>query len=88
VRAVARYLDVDPSFVYEHAAELGARRLGRGSKAALRFNLREVDQWGRSCSASRGSGEAAQRVVKPKPRRRRPASLGSGVELLPVKGAS
>jgi hypothetical protein len=40
---VAGHLHVDISYVYEHAAELGARRLGRGPRARLRFRLDLVD---------------------------------------------
>src|SRR5690242_13253040 len=41
---VAGYLAVDRSYVYEHADELGARRLGTGPKARLRFALEDVDR--------------------------------------------
>ena len=42
-REVAEHMSVDESYVYEHAVELGARRLGAGPKARLRFTLVEVD---------------------------------------------
>ncbi len=41
---VADHLGVEVSYVYEHAAELGARRLGTGPKARLRFRLDLVDE--------------------------------------------
>jgi hypothetical protein len=39
---LAERLGVTRSFVYEHAAELGAFRLGSGPRARLRFDLDEV----------------------------------------------
>lgn len=39
--ALARILDVDRDWVYSHAAELGAVRLG-GPRGRLRFDVREV----------------------------------------------
>jgi hypothetical protein len=86
VDTVARYLGVERSYVYEHAVELGARRLGTGPKARLRFSLADVDER-LSCSRSRGSSEPATRSVEPKRRGRRGRSLGTSVPLLPVKGS-
>lgn len=40
---VARYLGTDVQFVYEHAAQLGGRRLGDGPKARIRFRLAGVE---------------------------------------------
>jgi hypothetical protein len=86
VKATADYLGVDASFVYEHADQLGARRLGSGPKARLRFNLAEVDERLNVCSSGRRSSEAdsASQAVS-RPRRRR--TLGSDVPLLPIRGA-
>lgn len=39
---VARELNVGRQWVYEHAEELGARRLGDGPRARLRFDLETV----------------------------------------------
>ncbi len=39
---VARWWGVDRSWVYNHAAELGARRLGSGRRPRLRFDPDEV----------------------------------------------
>jgi hypothetical protein len=36
---LARALNVSPDYVYAHAADLGAMRLGDGPKARLRFDL-------------------------------------------------
>jgi len=85
VATVADYLAVERGWVYEHAHELGARRLGSGPKAPLRFSLREVDERLRSCSTGRGSRQAASPIAKPNRRRQRAPRLGTGVELLPIK---
>lgn len=82
---VARYLGVERDWVYAHAAELGARRLGTGPKARLRFSLPELDER-LTCSAGRESARAAERVAAPIRRSRRPASLGTEGELLPIRG--
>jgi hypothetical protein len=83
--AVAAFLGVDRSYVYEHAAELGARRLGSGPRARLRFSLEDVNR-AVSCFATRESWEARTPVVEPKRRRRKTGGLGSDVELLPIRG--
>jgi hypothetical protein len=85
VADVAAHLGVDPSYVYAHADELGARRLGSGPKARLRFSLEDVNR-AVSCSVGRESSEAQTPTVEPKRRRRRPGGLGTGIELLPIRG--
>ena len=86
-RTVADYLGVSVAYVYEHADELGARRLGDGPKARLRFSLEEVDLRLTVCPASRESELSGSGVAQPKSRRRRSSGLGSGVELLPIRGS-
>jgi hypothetical protein len=44
VRELARELGVSIDYVYAHAAELGAMRLGSGPKARIRFDLDEARQ--------------------------------------------
>jgi hypothetical protein len=39
---LAEWLNVDRSYSYDHAAELGAMRLGTGPKPRLRFDLEDV----------------------------------------------
>jgi hypothetical protein len=83
---VAEYLSVDRAWVYQHATELGAHRLGNGPKARLRFRLEDVDAALTSLS-SRGSGEAESRVAVPVRRHRQAWSSGTSaasVPLLPV----
>ena len=84
-REVAAHLSVDEGYVYEHAVELGARRLGNGPKARLRFSLTDIDQRLGSCLASRGSEPlGAASMQGSRVRRRRPS--GTSVPLLPIRG--
>jgi hypothetical protein len=39
VAELAKKLGLNPAWVYEHAAELGAKRIGSGPKARIRFEL-------------------------------------------------
>jgi hypothetical protein len=82
---VARYLGVERSYVYEHAVELGARRLGTGPKARLRFSLAEIDER-ISCSTGRGSESDVSPAPVPIRRRRGRRDLGTSVRLLPIRG--
>jgi hypothetical protein len=72
--AVARLLSVDRDWVYAHASELGAIRLG-GAHGRLRFDLRHIEQ--RLASPDRPPA--------PPPPRRRTAlrTPATDVELLP-----
>lgn len=81
---VATLLAVDRAFVYEHAADLGARKLGDGPKARLRFRLEDVEA-ALPCLESRGSQERATPSAKPKQRRRSTTRLGTGASLLPIR---
>ena len=85
VAQLAEWLQVDAAFVYEHAAELGAYRLGSGPRARLRFDLVEVRQRLRPCLVGRGPDalESAS-PLNSRPRRRR--STGTDVVLLPIRG--
>jgi hypothetical protein len=76
--AVARMLGVTRGWVYEHATELGAVRLGAGTRPRLRFDPLRVSQ-------------ALEHGLAPQHERRRPqrahrAPNTSGVELLPIAG--
>ena len=86
-QTLAAYLDVSVAFVYEHAAELGARRLGSGPKARLRFSVAEVDRRLTVCPDSRESETPVSGVAEPQPRRRGASSLGSESKLLPIRGS-
>lgn len=84
---LADFLGVDRDYVYAHADELGAWRLGAGPRARLRFDLEEVRRRLTACPAGRESDAPATRTVEPKVRRRCGPGLGSGVELLPIRGS-
>lgn len=91
---VARELNVGRQWVYEHARELGALRLGKGPRARLRFDLETVFA-ATVCLASKQSdgrnpSPRAKSVSKPEPSRRRlPNHLpepGSILAVRPRKG--
>jgi hypothetical protein len=75
VGALAAELGVSRAYVYEHADELGALRLGKGPKAPLRFDPVAV-RAALSCSGSERSqsqnpsaGGASQQAPAPRGRR-------------------
>ncbi len=77
---VARMLGVDRDWVYAHARELGATRLG-GGRGRLRFDLARIRRYV-ACPANiqgtnAGSGRPSRRLRRAEPKRRR------GVELIP-----
>ncbi len=82
---LAEWLQVDVSYVYEHAAELGAYRLGSGKRARLRFDLEEVRRRLSACTGSSGSSRpvSASGVAS---RRKRRSDTGTNVALLPIRG--
>jgi hypothetical protein len=92
-KTLANWLGVNVSFVYAHAAELGALRLpaakNAGSKTAkprLRFDLEDVKRR-ISCYPGRESeppDPAPQAALRPRRRRR----AGTNVDLLPIRGSS
>ena len=79
VTEVARLLGRGAPWVYEHAAELGAIRMGSGPRARIGFDLSTIEQWKRE-----------HQIVPPqtrKPPRRRPrrSALPSGGNLIPYE---
>ena len=77
---VARRLGMDRSWVYSHAAELGAVRLGTGPNARLRFDPERATRALNPVGDPPPRTEPPRRAVRSRPRRRR-------APLLPVKGA-
>jgi hypothetical protein len=60
-KQLARHLGLNPSWVYEHAEELGAIRFGSGPKARIRFDLHRAtrvleDGLGRRAGTGEGRG--------------------------------
>ena len=87
-REVAAMLGVTRPFVYEHAAELGAIRLGTGPKARLRFDADEVVTRLSACSARRGSEETETPAPTGRNGRRSRSRSGTDAQLLPIRGHS
>lgn len=87
VHVVAGYLGVEAEYVYAHAVELGARRLGTGPRARLRFSLDDVDA-AISCTSGRESSGQVLPAPERKRRPRRRRSSGTSAPLLPIRGAS
>jgi len=76
---VARRHGVTRSWAYDHAADLGAIRLGNGTRARLRFDPTTVAAYltrGRPTAASEQAADPARRL-----RAQRPAT-----PLLPIRG--
>jgi hypothetical protein len=79
---LARRFGIERSWVYSHAIELGAVKLGGGAKPRLRFDpevaARVVQKWGKSRAADppARSGERAGQ----------PQGSEGRVELLPILG--
>jgi hypothetical protein len=77
---LARAVGVSTSHVYSRSSELGARRLGNGPKARLRFDLERAVEAHASCAA----GSAAP--ATPQAAKRRPRRAASSGALLPIRG--
>jgi hypothetical protein len=82
---LADRLGVGRAFVYAHADELGAIRLGSGPKARLRFDAQTAFERLSACSLGRTS-LASEPSQKPVSRRRRRSAMGTNVQLLPIRG--
>lgn len=80
---LARRFGIERSWVYSHAIELGAVKLGSGSKPRLRFDpkvaMRVVQKLGKSGAAD-PPARSGERAGQPQGSRR------SEVSLLPIKG--
>jgi predicted DNA-binding transcriptional regulator AlpA len=62
---VAQRLGVSREWVYEHADDLGASRLGTGARPRLRFPPQVVDQRGNGASVTETPSQQAKRRPKP-----------------------
>jgi hypothetical protein len=80
---LARRLGVDRSWIYAHAIELGAVKLGRGPRPRLRFDPGFATKGFRASVGPRESTKPSQ------PRRRPSTPEGGGdrLPLLPIKGS-
>jgi hypothetical protein len=78
---LARRLGTERSWVYTHAIELGAVKLGGGSRPRLRFDPQLALERIRARAVQNGAEGARQR-----PRPPRPAGSTECSRLLPIKG--
>jgi predicted DNA-binding transcriptional regulator AlpA len=76
VAELARQTGLSRTWIYEHARELGAIRLGDGPRARLRFNPDTVNRL--------LEREPAPRVEPAPAKRRRPIRAMNDIELLPI----
>jgi hypothetical protein len=82
---VARRFGVARSWVYEHAEDLGAIRLGDGDRPRLRFDAAIVAERLTPCSTSRASEQGEDRTPPRIAPRRRGAAKGTERDLLPIR---
>ena len=78
---LARVLAVSPSYIYSRSAELGARRLGSGPRARLRFDLERAAE-------AHASAPGCTAPATPQAAKRRPRRAASSGALLPIRGAA
>jgi hypothetical protein len=71
VAQLAQHLHLNRAWVYQHADELGAIRIGSGPKARIRFDLHTTTQALRQHQPGKTQGPATPKPRKP---RRSPAS--------------
>jgi hypothetical protein len=84
--AVARRLNRSRGWVYEHAVELGAIRLGDGERPRLGFEPAKVAAHLDACESSRRTGDGSNAVATPRKRTDQRVSIGQGADLLPIRG--
>jgi hypothetical protein len=85
---LARVLGVSRDCVYAHAVELGGQRIGAGPRGRLRFDLdRALEAWTSRSVSKESPGPESRSVVRGSTHRRR-RRMGSGPELLPIRGAT
>jgi hypothetical protein len=77
---LARRTGISRTWIYQHAAELGAIRLGDGPRARLRFDPCAVE----SCLAQTPPPGRLPAPIRPRPR----ATKLSDTDLLPIKVAA
>lgn len=78
VREVAQLLGRSGAWVYGHASELGAIRMGTGPRARIGFDLVRIEQWKRE-------NEIGPPAARKPPRRRVRRNTSSGANLIPYE---
>jgi hypothetical protein len=89
--ALARALGVSRQYVYLHAAELGARRVGKGSRPRLRFDVDAardaMDRLNIDLSHGANVSAGAESARSPRPgRRRSPNGAPKPGSILGIRG--
>jgi hypothetical protein len=79
---LARRLGIERSWVYSHAIELGAVKLGSGSKPRLRFDPEVAARVLRKV----GEGQAADPPARSGKRASQPQGSEGEAQLLPIRG--
>jgi hypothetical protein len=85
---LANVLGVSRDCVYAHAAELGGKRIGSGSRGRLRFDLDQALVAWTSRSTSKESYRQKAPVPAGNPNGRRRQRMGSDAGLLPIRGSA
>jgi hypothetical protein len=85
VADVALVLQLEASWVYDHARELGAVRLGRGVRSPIRFEPRTVAAGLRALAQGASSEPPALEAPVQAARAKKKKSRGGGPSLLPVR---
>jgi hypothetical protein len=84
VATIARRFGLSTAYVYDHAAELGAVRIGGGTRPRLRFDPSVVaERIGTPCSAS-STSQSRKPASRAKPRRTGAAKGQNGPRVLPI----
>lgn len=86
--ALADTLGVSRDYIYAHAHELGGKRIGSGPRGRLRFDLDNALAAWTSRSVSKESPGPESRSAVPDSTHRRHRRMGSGPELLPIRGST
>lgn len=76
---VARWCGVERSWVYAHAEELGARKIGAGERPRLRFDLAEVSERIAALSSSQSGFGRGSTAIAADPRGRSLSSRRRGI---------
>lgn len=83
---VARQLGRSREWVYRHADDLAAVRLGDGARPRLGFERVKVAEYLRACESDWRSQPVEEPTPKPNQTRRRKVANGQGRDLLPIRG--
>ena len=78
-REVSKLLGRSAPWVYAHATELGAIRMGNGPKARIGFDLTNIEQW------KRDNQIRPPEPRKPPPRRTRGTAQSRATNLIPYE---